>query len=122
MKNLLLLIALFMLQPAYGQQKRYRLKGYTDSTGLSFSRTANCRMDCLKVSEADVRLVLKNGEATLGKPKDSASHDKIYIIEGDLVSRQKIRIIATPRGNNLFIISVLPSEKRIDCDCTKTGS
>lgn len=100
----------------------YKLKGYTDSTRLYYSRTANCKMECIKVVEEDVRQVLKEGEASLAKPKDSSDTQKVFFVEGDTKTNKRIKIVVTPKGNALFVITVNPAYEKADCDCNKKES
>lgn len=100
----------------------FKLKGYTDSTRLYYSRTANCKMECMKVTEEDIRQVLKEGEASIPKAKDSTSTEIIFSIEGDTKTNQRIKVLVTPKGSALFVITVNPFGEKIECDCNKKTS
>lgn len=119
MRIFLLTACLFAATTLLAQGKRYRLKGYTDSTMVYFSRTATCRMDCLHLSEDDVREVLKTGEATPGKPRDSSSTSTIFLFEGDIRGNRRMRMVATPKGTSLFVITVSLYGEKMSCDCGK---
>jgi hypothetical protein len=122
MKPILLLPVLLLCLTSFSQQKKYRLKGYSDSTRIYYSRTANCKMECLKVVEADIRDVLKTGDASYGKARDSAHTDPIYLVEGDTQKNKRIRLVITPKGSALFVITVIPFGERVDCDCGRKPS
>ena len=92
----------------------FKLRGYTDSTQLIFSAMANCKLACLSIDEKDVRRVLKEGLVNVSR-SDVASAEKIFAVEYD--SGKKLRVVVTPNGNILIVVTVNPIDKKVECDC-----
>ena len=92
----------------------FKLKGYTDSTQLVFSELATCKMTCLSIDEKEVRTVLRSGLVNVGR-SDVASANKTFAVEYD--SGKNLRVVVSPRGYTLLVITVYPIGKKIDCDC-----
>lgn len=92
----------------------FKLRGYTDSTQLVFSAMANCKMSCLGIDEKEVRTVLKEGLVNVSR-SDVTSAEKTFEVEYN--SGKKLRVVVTPKGYLLIVITVNPIEKKIECDC-----
>lgn len=92
----------------------FKLRGYTDSTQLTFSDLATCKMTCLSLNEKDIRNVLKHGNVNV-KRSDISSSEKKFAVESD--NHGRFRVIVAPNGNALFIITVNEISKTIDCTC-----
>src|SRR5438067_381939 len=58
----------FIIEPfPYLERPSYKLDGYTDSTTLFVTDMAICKMQCLNITETEVRKVLKDGYVDLTK-------------------------------------------------------
>ena len=92
----------------------FKLRGYTDSTQLQYSKMASCKMTCLSVDENAIRTVLKEGTVNVSR-SDIASPEKVFAVEYD--NGEKLRVVVSPRGASLFVITVNPINKKAECDC-----
>jgi hypothetical protein len=92
----------------------FKLRGYTDSTKLIFSAMASCKMTCLSIDEKDVRTVLKEGLVNVSR-SDVASAEKTFAVEYD--SGKKLRVVVTPIGYSLLVVTVNTIDKKVECDC-----
>ena len=92
----------------------FKLRGYSDSTQLVFSALANCKMSCLVIDEKEVRTVLKEGLVNVSR-SNVTSAEKTFAVEYN--SGKKLRVVVTPKGYSLMVITVNPIEKKVECDC-----
>ena len=99
------------------EEKIYKLKGYTDSTQLNFTRSSDCEFRCLELKDAELRSILLYGLVNLERSDLDHKPFPVYAVEATADSGEKFRISSTPDGNALKIISLQRLDKRIKCDC-----
>jgi hypothetical protein len=105
-------------QEVIQQNTTFKLRGYTDSTKLYFTKMATCKMECLTVSEAELRSVLKDGLVNVER-SELDTPEKKFAIEGMSSDGKELRVIAVPKGNALLMITVIRTDKKEQCDCKK---
>jgi uncharacterized DUF497 family protein len=105
-------------QEVITQQTTFKLRGYTDSTQLMFTKNATCKMECLTISEADVRQVLKDGLVNTER-SELDQPEKKFAVEGAASESKTLRVVVVPKGNALLLITVIRIDKKENCDCRK---
>lgn len=91
--------------------------GFNRNTeNLIFSKHAQCRMDCRKIDEAEVKAILKNGKIN-HKKIQSDKRGKTYPVEGFTKDKQHVRIVFAPKGDALVVVTVIDLETEWKCDC-----
>lgn len=111
------LAAIFFLY-YYPESHAYN-EPYKNFSELVYTRHAKCRMGCRNITESEIREILNNG--TLNKSKsgyDQKHRDETYAVEGYSSERQHIRVVVTPKGEQLLVITVIDLDKDWTCDCT----
>ncbi len=92
------------------------LNRYPDE--IHYSRHADCRMDCRKVSKTEVEETLHNGKINYTKSdlKGDACHKK-YAVEALSRDKQHLRIIFAPCQNDVTVVTVIDLDTEWDCSC-----
>lgn len=81
-----------------------------------FTQHARCRMECRRITQAEVKEVVMKGKINYRKSSLNASGGPRYALEGiTSKDRQHIRVIVTPRKKHLTIITVIDLEKDWPC-------
>lgn len=85
---------------------------------INYSKHAKCRMQCRKISEAEVIDILKNGSINYKKSSLKGNEcTKLYAVEGTSKDNQKLRIIVAPCNTEITIITCIDLGKEWDCTC-----
>lgn len=93
------------------------VEGFNRNTeDLIFSKHAQCRMDCRKIDESEVKEILKNGKINHNKIQ-SDKRGKTYPVEGYTNDKQHVRIVFAPKGDGLVVVTVIDLEREWKCDC-----
>ena len=91
--------------------------GFNRNTdNLIFSKHAQCRMDCRKIDESEVRAILKNGTINYKKIQ-SDKRGKTYPVEGYTHDKQHVRIVFAPKDDGLVVVTVIDLGTEWTCDC-----
>ena len=97
-----------------GTMKRDELSGQR----IEYTRHAQCRMECRKITEEEIKIVLKNGSINYAK---SNAHDKpcaSYAVEGYTADGQNVRIVVADCDTISRIITAIDLKSEKDsCEC-----
>jgi len=78
---------------------------------------AKCRMECRHIDDGKVLEILRIGTVNYGKSDvNEPDCEKRYALEG-YSGGQHIRVIATPCGNKLTIITCIDLDHKWPCEC-----
>ncbi len=124
---LLLLIIALWLKRANNEGENTPAENSTnaDKRGLNrypaeihYSKHANCRMECRKVSKTEVEETLHNGKINYTKSdlKGDACHKK-YAVEMYSRDKQHLRIIFAPCQNDVTVVTVIDLDTDWECSC-----
>jgi hypothetical protein len=83
---------------------------------LIYSKHARCRMNCRHIDESEVREILENGNINSSKI-ESSSKGISYPLEGKTHDGQKVRIVFSPHGETMVVVTVIDLETEWSCDC-----
>ena len=85
---------------------------------INYSKHAKCRMDCRKITDAEVVDILKNGNINY-KKSDLKGTDcnKRYAVEGISKDQQKLRIIFAPCNTEVTVVTCIDLGKDWECSC-----
>jgi len=84
---------------------------------INYSKHARCRMQCRKITEAEIKKVLREGTINYKKSSlQQAPCKKRYAVE-DIVNKQHIRIIVAPCEDELTVITCIDTKEEWACDC-----
>ncbi len=93
----------------------HRQKDFRRHT-LEFTEHARCRMDCRKISEAEVQEVVANGTINQAKSKKSDKPCPTYAVE-DYVDGKKLRVVVGDCKDDAVIITVIDLDHEFECHC-----
>ena len=119
------LIFLILLVVAYFGVKEYR--EYQKSSefneaafrqkDISYSKHAECRMNCREISEEEVENILKYGQINYSKSNENDSPCPSYALEGRTYDGQVVRIIFGDCEQNARVITSIDLEQEHQCNC-----
>jgi hypothetical protein len=99
------------------ENRIYVLRGFTDSTQLNFTKQSDCEFKCIGISDAFLRSILRNGIVDITKSQLDKNDSPFYAVEATADNGESFRVIASPDGEALKIISVQELFKKNNCDC-----
>jgi Domain of unknown function (DUF4258) len=86
---------------------------------INYSKHARCRMDCRRISQAEVKDILQNGTINYKKSDLGNNPDcrRKYALEGNTNDGQRVRIIFAPCADEVTVVTVIDLGKEWACDC-----
>lgn len=122
-------IALLMLLVAWAVQQwlTSREPGQDSGRGLPrntawlvYSRHAACRMDCRRISKAEVEDILQHGKVNYRKSEigDQPECRRKYALEGNTQDGQRVRIVFAPCGKKITVVTAIDLDlENENCIC-----
>lgn len=99
-----------------------RNRGFDRRTSfLEYTRHANCRMECRKISKAEVAEIMEQGSINYSKSDVNAKPCPEYAIEGKTSDGQKVRIVFAQCDFKTKVVTVIDLGKDWSCDCPGDG-
>jgi hypothetical protein len=87
---------------------------------LTYSKHAQCRMDCRRISKTEVEEILENGKINYRKSEigERPECQRKYALEGRTVDGQRVRIIYAPCGKKITVVTVIDLDlENENCVC-----
>ena len=89
---------------------------------LEYSKHAKCRMECRKISQAEVEEIMQDGKINYNKSdlqsrSPSGARCPRYALEGITVDNQKARIIFAQCNEKTEVVTVIDLDTEWSCDC-----
>ncbi len=84
---------------------------------IEYSAHAKCRMDCRKIDKTEIKEILEKGKINNSKTRKS-SKGISYAIEGWSHDNQHVRVVCSPKGAALVIVTVIDLDTNWSCDCS----
>lgn len=85
-----------------------------------FTKHARCRMECRRITQKEVKEIVRKAEVNYNKSDLQASGGPKYALEGyTSKDRQHIRIIVAPKKKHLSIVTVIDLDKDWECPSCK---
>ena len=83
-----------------------------------YTSHAKCRMECRHINDNEVQDILQNGSVNIAKSEltETDCHRR-FAIDGYSKENQHLRIVASPCGNKLTIITCIDLDKKWPCEC-----
>ena len=78
---------------------------YRNTTHISYSKHAKCRMDCRHIDESEVKEILETGTINYNKIEESAK-GKTYPLEGVTHDKQHVRIVFAPKNDGVVVVTL----------------
>jgi len=84
---------------------------------LEYSKHAKCRMECRRISQAEVEEIMQDGKINYNKSDLQNARCPRYAIEGVTVDNQKVRIIFAQCNEKTEVVTVIDLDTEWSCDC-----
>ena len=84
---------------------------------LDYSNHAKCRMQCRKISEAEVAQIMQDGRINYNKSDIENSRCPRYAVEGVTSDDQKIRIVFAQCNDKTTVVTVIDLDTEWRCHC-----
>jgi len=115
----ILLILLFFLLYRSGYLTRKQSAEALDRnpSELVYTKHARCRMDCRKISDEEVRTILREGTINYRKSNPDHKPDAQYALEGHTNDGQEVRIVFAISPGKAVVVTVIDLKKEWPCEC-----
>lgn len=89
---------------------------------LEYSKHAKCRMECRRISQAEVEEIMQGGKINYNKSdlqsrSPSGARCPRYAIEGITGDNQKTRIVFAQCNDKTIVVTVIDLDTEWSCDC-----
>jgi Domain of unknown function (DUF4258) len=89
---------------------------------LEYSKHANCRMQCRRISQAEVEAIMQDGKINYNKSdlqsrSPSGARCPRYAVEGITSDNQKTRIVFAQCNDKTTVVTVIDLDTEWSCDC-----
>ncbi len=85
-----------------------------------FTKHARCRMECRKITQKEVKEIVRKADVNYNKSELDAAQGPKYAVEGYTTKdRQHIRVIVAPKQRHLSIVTVIDLDKDWECPSCK---
>ena len=74
-------------------------------------------MDCRKITEDEVRQILKEGRINPQKSNPGHEPDPQFALEGNTADGQDVRIVFAVSPGKAIVVTVIDLKKEWPCDC-----
>ena len=89
-----------------------------DTDYLEYTRHARCRMECRKITEAEVREIMMEGNINYRKSNVKANPCPVYAVEGiTAADDQRIRIIFAQCDKKTKVVTCIDLDNEFNCAC-----
>jgi hypothetical protein len=84
---------------------------------LEYSNHAKCRMQCRKITQAEVEEIMKEGKINYNKSDLKNARCPRYAVEGITRDHQRVRMIFAQCNTKTEVVTVIDLETEWSCDC-----
>lgn len=84
---------------------------------IEYTQHAKCRMQCRKISQAEVEEVMQDGKINYNKSNVDARPCPTYALEGETKDNQFVRIVFAQCDLKTKVVTVIDLETDWSCDC-----
>ena len=95
-----------------------RDRGFDRRTAyLEYSKHATCRMQCRKISQAEVEEIMQEGKINYNKSDVKNARCPRYALEGVTADNQRVRIVYAQCNDKTTVVTVIDLETEFACSC-----
>jgi len=84
---------------------------------LEYSKHAKCRMQCRKISPAEVEEVMQDGKINYNKSDIQNARCPRYAVEGITSDKQEVRIVFAQCNKKTTVVTVIDLDTEWSCSC-----
>jgi hypothetical protein len=86
---------------------------------IEYSNHAKCRMQCRKISQAEVEEIMQDGEINYNKSDLQNARCPRYAVEGVTKDRQDVRIVFAQCNDKTEVVTVIDLDTDWTCHCPR---
>jgi Domain of unknown function (DUF4258) len=95
-----------------------RDRGFDRRTSfLEYSNHARCRMQCRKITQAEVEAIMQDGKINYTKSDLQNARCPRYAVEGITRDDQRVRIVFAQCNESTTVVTVIDLGNEWSCDC-----
>ena len=84
---------------------------------IEYSNHAKCRMQCRKISQAEVEEIMQDGEINYNKSDLQNARCPRYAVEGVTADDQEVRIVFAQCNEKTTVVTVIDLDTEWSCSC-----
>jgi hypothetical protein len=84
---------------------------------LEYTEHAKCRMQCRKISQAEVEEIMKEGKINYGKSDVNERPCPVYALEGTTQDNQRVRIVFAQCDFKTKVVTSIDLDTEWECHC-----
>lgn len=84
---------------------------------IEYTAHGRCRMQCRKISQAEVKEIMQRGKINYNKSDVKAKPCPEYALEGTTSDNQRVRIVFAQCDTKSKVVTVIDLNKEWACDC-----
>ena len=84
---------------------------------LEYSKHAKCRMECRKITQAEVEGIMQDGKINYNKSDPQNARCPRYAVEGITSDNQRTRIVFAQCNDKTTVVTVIDLDTEWSCDC-----
>ena len=84
---------------------------------LEYSNHAKCRMQCRKISQAEIEGIMQNGKINYNKSDIHNARCPRYAVEGVTADNQEVRIVFAQCDKKTTVVTVIDLDREWSCSC-----
>ena len=84
---------------------------------IEYTAHGRCRMQCRKISQAEVKEIMQRGKINYKKSNVKAKPCPEYALEGTTSDNQRVRIVFAQCDTKSKVVTVIDLNKEWACDC-----
>lgn len=84
---------------------------------IEYTEHAKCRMQCRKISQAEVEEMMQEGEINYNKSNTNARPCPTYTVEGNTMDGQQVRIVFAQCDFKSKVVTVIDLDTEWACHC-----
>ena len=89
---------------------------------LEYTEHAQCRMNCIHITQQQVAHILQTGQVNTGKTETAAKPCPVYVLEGYTSDSMHLRIAFAQCDFKTKVMSCSNIDSAYDCHCPGLGS
>jgi len=84
---------------------------------LEYSNHAKCRMQCRRISQAEIEEIMQNGKINYNKSDIHNARCPRYAVEGVTADNQEVRIVFAQCDKKTTVVTVIDLDREWSCSC-----
>ena len=84
---------------------------------LEYTEHARCRMKCRKISQEDIKDIMRDGKVNYTKSELKTSPCPVYVVQGYTRDKENLRVVFAQCDTKTKVITCYNLEQDFECEC-----